>query len=415
MNKKEIKDIAYKLNLLITKKKHQLFWALLFLMLLNLIMILGFIFYKLNVYLYINLTISLIGAYLCSLFLILANIECNIFNNYFRSIKMLYKLNYFILSLQIKRLIRASFYFKTKNTFINKHILQGSYAILYNDGIFWRKNNDFDLLLNSHKERLEIKDLRTSKNLACIQNWHDSYVKFWIDGYWYEILPQKIASSNFVIKKGKQFLVNEYWQIAMKMFQIMEYIVMHKDVNKLRNSIWDLAWLYYWNKSKLKNKTKIKEALSTLLLSNFIVYYHFPYRKRFITNMNILFNELGKLLNLDFEKETFKEFNQEFFNKKEFSKLFDEETINLMNSIDIFLTNREEYFLKLAEFNESISFFNIEINTNLKQDFWHKFPKNFINIESHLDFKTNDLRSYLLNELHSILEQQILNKIFSKC
>ncbi|BDX52632.1 hypothetical protein JPM7_2390 [Metamycoplasma equirhinis] len=279
-------------------------------------------------------------------------------------------------------------------------VLQGSGSILLNDKIFWRKINDIDLIFlngiaNIEQIRSKMNELKFNINVC-----ENSYINFLtnVAGLEIEILPTKCISNEYVKKSGEIYYCNVYWQISMKLFQLMEFLV--KKNERRINTIVDLIWLFSIHTKEFKNIDKINETLNYLVLSNYFVYYFFPYVKRYTLDINWISEQIK---NVYYKNECLHNLNSEFFNFFTFEFLpmvFDKKILNKIKKIDSILKNRNPIWYEILDMSKNNELNSLKIVTNLKSNFWNTFDKHSLHVAANLNFNANDIRCYLLAKLN---------------
>ena len=291
-----------------------------------------------------------------------------------------------------------SFFKKYPNNFI----IQGSCSLLLYSGIFWRRVNDIDLLVNNEISSWEHEE----KNFFCNSIFkkicsNNIYAKYFFKDFKIEVLPLKIIPSQFRINIRNYNICNIYWQIAMKIFQLIEYLLVTKNRSKMMNVLIDLIWLYSLYNKQFRNYKNVNEALNYLLISNFFVYYFLPYKKRLTTNYLYLEKQLKLIFaNNLWLKNLNNTFYDDFVNNHYFNKVFDFTINKEIDKISTLLKNREIIWKEIIDFSSFNNLNSLIIKSNLKNSFWFSFSNYSKWFVMYLNYCVNDVRCYLLTKLN---------------
>lgn len=187
----------------------------------------------------------------------------------------------------------------------------------------------------------------------------------------------------------------------MKIFQLIEYLLVTKKRSKMMNVLIDLIWLYSLYNKQFRNYKNVNEALNYLLISNFFVYYFLPYKKRLTTNYLYLEKQLKLIFaNNLWLKNLNNTFYDDFVNNHYFNKVFDFTINKEIDKISTLLKNREIIWKEIIDFSSFNNLNSLIIKSNLKNSFWFSFSNYSKWFVMYLNYCVNDVRCYLLTKLN---------------
>ncbi|TPR53544.1 hypothetical protein FJR74_02540 [Metamycoplasma neophronis] len=269
-----------------------------------------------------------------------------------------------------------------------------------NDKKFWRKINDIDVLNNNIDPKIEIKN---SKLITDFIN----YQKFELNEYVIEYLKTKVVPDKYVKNKDNIYFVNVYWQIAMKISQLIQLLIdSNQNKLKINNTITDLAWLYYFHNDFFSSYKNIRTAFRTLILSNFYFAYFVKYKDRCIDNIELIKRKLENFINNDYSyKFKFKHFCTFLLKDYFLDFMFDDYTTNLIRSCNDLLNEKEKIWKKILEADLNNELNSLIINNVIyKDNFWINWSEEFISIAQALMFNAKDVRIFLNKEIIKKME-----------
>ncbi|MDI3351461.1 MAG4530 family protein [Mycoplasmopsis arginini] len=409
----KIKDIYW--NNLISKQYHNIFTRLIFVILIIFIelfisFVLNLVFTNLNLYFIVSqiilnflILLKVILVFSIVIFINRKTLE----NNFFNHIFVLNKLARILFIKNIKVFLDNTIekYNKNKTVKIieklkDNVVLQGSASLAFLNKPFWRNPNDIDLLFSDPTTNLKKIRENISSFEFLVDIFDISYIRCEYKKVKIEILPTKVILDKYIDNSGIIKKCNLFWQIAMKLFQLMEHLLKNEDNSKILTIIIDIIWLFSNYENKFKNIKKVNEALNYLLLSNYFVYYFFPYKKRItnqIKSMNLSLETIFKnnywlnLLNLNF-------FN--FFVKENYlEKVFDKNIKKRISKISNLLSNKEKIWNEILNNDKNNNLREYYANNNLKPHFWKNFDIFSKNMAKKLQYNPLDIRCYLLTKL----------------
>ncbi|KDE45695.1 hypothetical protein NPL4_00770, partial [Metamycoplasma hyosynoviae] len=273
--------------------------------------------------------------------------------NIIKKIYILYRINK-VLKIKSINIFFKKYLYKVNKTLLKqirkinkKFVLHGSSAIMCNINLFWRAANDIDLIIldyDYNNKKIE-KSFENQRFLKLISEF--SYINYKIQDISIEILTTKFIPYTHINKHNLIWTCNIYWQIAMKIFQLIEYVLARTDNKKTIEIIIDLMWIYNMHTKNFKRIKKINNALNYLLLSNFFVYYYLPYKVRITNNLEQINEKIKQIFiknnwlnNLD------KKFYDFLINLNFLNRIFDANLLKKINNIEKVLMFKRDLIWK---------------------------------------------------------------------
>lgn len=299
--------------------------------------------------------------------------------------------------------------------------LQGSASILHKYNFFYRKPNDLDFMsvdasnqkINFEFEDFKLEDCKVTKVLDS-----NIYYKTNVENVLIEVLRSKVIVNKFFEIKNKILVPNYYWMIAMKCEQLFLLLHLNAEETKIRNTVFDLAYLL--NLKKKIDFNILEEAFLCNKIDNYFVQYHLNRTQYYLEN-----KEFKEKLN-DFITNKI----PELFNENQLSDLISKtqqvinfiiqnpKIINLCNKTYELTSNEKakealtnDYFKSSTSQNKSLINLKLDfVNENEKQNFVKKIQtrkQDYLNLLTNFEslnpiydkYNEIDIRYLLLNKL----------------